>query len=79
MCIRGGRAPNVKTCLNFQRKRTSTTEDFLHFIRYWKIVAEFLRLTMVTYIHLENLGQIFTCKARTKHGAVLGMKTPYEA
>jgi hypothetical protein len=62
------RAPNVKTCPNFQRKCTFTTEDFLHFIRYWKIVAEFLRLTMVIYIHLEKLGQVFTCKARTKNG-----------
>jgi len=44
----------VKACPNFQRTYTSTTKDFFHFVRSWKIVGQFLHLTMVLYIYYKN-------------------------
>jgi hypothetical protein len=49
---------SVKTCPNFHRMLPSTVEEFSHFVRSWKIVAEFFLLTMV--IRIQELGQVFT-------------------
>jgi hypothetical protein len=37
----------VKISPNFQWMCVSTAKDFFRFIRSWKIVVEFMRLTMV--------------------------------
>jgi hypothetical protein len=38
---------SVKTFLNFQRACTSITKKFFHFVRSWKIVDQFMHVTMV--------------------------------
>lgn len=48
---------SVKTCSNFHMMLPSTVEEFTHFVRSWKIVAEFYLLT--TVIRTQELGQVF--------------------
>jgi len=48
---------SVKTCPHFHRMLPSTVEQFFHFVRSWKIVAEFFLLAMV--IRIQELGQVF--------------------
>jgi hypothetical protein len=42
----------------------STAEDFFHFGRSWKIVPEFLRLTMVVLSTVRKLKQAYTGSER---------------